>query len=62
MPPDTRTVIKALSMDLIDRRPEDTKVLVNFFKKVKCFTDLKMSDEDVLRVINQSSVNYVKRE
>lgn len=62
VPPDTRQVIKALSLDLLDRKPEDTKVLINFFKKVKCFNDLKMSNEDVLKVINQSTVSYVKRE
>ena len=46
-----RPVIKALSKDQSDRSKIENDILLNYFKKLNCFADLKISNADLLRNI-----------
>ena len=46
-----RPVIKALTKDQSDRSKVENDLLLNYFKKLGCFADLKISNSDLLRNI-----------
>lgn len=56
-----RASVKGLTKDPVQRNKYDNENLYAFFKGVKCFKDLKIGMNDLLKVINVTRCVFVPR-
>lgn len=56
-----RSVVKALNKKAASRNQSEHDQLFNYFKGVKCFTDLDISKNDLLKLIHCIKLQFVPK-
>ena len=61
IPTEMRIVVKALGKTSNDRNKYENEQLYKYFKDVKCFKDLNIGMNDLLKLINCITLQYVPK-
>lgn len=59
LPNDTRPVVKSLYKDVSERCRRDNEILLAYFMKLKCFSDLQVSTNELLKGFNTISILFL---
>ena len=56
-----RLIVKGLNKDATDRCKTENESLIKYFRNVKCFKDLNIGSNDLLKLINCITLLYVPK-
>ena len=62
MPVKVRPIVKGLNKQSADRNKFDNEALCDYFKDIKCFKDLNFGMNDLLRVVQVSTLKFVPKQ
>lgn len=57
-----RPIVKGLNKPQADRNNFDYECICNYFKDLKCFSDLNFGTNDLMKVIQVSTLMFVPRQ